>query len=63
MTLEQKVAAYIEANEENIIEAAQMLKTPQDLKTLAHSLLAIAANCENEEKITQVLIDCGIIED
>jgi hypothetical protein len=63
MNFKEKQIAYIEMNEENIIEAAQMCATPQDLKNLAHSLLAMADVCENEEEITQALIECDIIED
>jgi len=50
MNFKEKQIAYIEMNTENIIEAAQMCATPQDLENLAHSLLAMADVCKNEEE-------------
>lgn len=62
MTLKEKQTHYINNQEDNILEAVYSLKTPEDLRQLATSLTNIADDCENEEKLTEMLILYGVIE-
>ena len=63
MTLKKKQTHYINNQEDNILEAVYSLSTPKDLRELAASLIKIADDCENEEKITEMLVEYGMIED